>query len=162
VQPFVVETDKGVPYAIRPVDATLSANDQRLINFALDQFIINTRTVLGDPKAEGMLLDKAYAYAADGALDTLQSWFSQNNPYETAKKQTVSVNIVDAMPLSKNTWQIIWDETTHANGGGSPPTTTRWMANVSYRIGEVNPKFINQNPFGLYVTDVSWSKSQQN
>ncbi len=160
VEPFVVETNKGMPYAIRPVDATMSANDQRLVNFAVDQFVINTRTVLSDPKAEGAMLDKAYAYAADEALSMLQDYFANHDPYKTAQQYTVSVNIVNAMPLSKNTWQVTWDETQHF-ASDQQPVTTRWMANVTYRMGAINPDFVEQNPFGLYITHLSWSKTQQ-
>ena len=161
VEPFVVETHQGAPIAIRALNGTMAAQDQRLINFALDQFILNTRTVLSDAKAQATILDNAYAYAADGALQTLSEWFKTHNPYDIAKRQTVSVNIINAMPLSQNTWQLMWDETVKDNGEETAPLTTRWMANVTYRMGEVNPKFMNQNPFGLYVTSVTWSKSQQ-
>ncbi len=48
VQPFVVETHEGMPYAIAPMQGT-SIHDQRLINFAINQFILNARTVVQDP-----------------------------------------------------------------------------------------------------------------
>ncbi len=160
VEPFAVETNKGMPYAIKPINVTMSANDQRLVNFAIDQFIINTRTIMSDPKGEGLMLDKAYAYAADEALSMLQEYFANTDPYKIAQKYTVSVNIVNAMPLSKNTWQITWDETQHFIGD-EPSVTTRWMANVTYRMGDINPDFVDQNPFGLYITKLSWSKTQQ-
>ena len=161
VQPFVVETNQGMPYAMVAMQS-LSPRDQKLINFAVNQFIINTRTVLSDPKAEELLLNKAYAYSADEALQTLQDYFAQNNPFTRAQKYTISVNIVDAMPLSKNTWQITWDETQRFINSDQPPVTTRWMANLAYKFGEVNPKFMNDNPFGLYITQLSWSKNQMN
>jgi type IV secretory pathway TrbF-like protein len=159
VEPFVVETNEGMPYAIKAMNPT-SLQDEKIINFAINQFIINTRTVLSDPKAEELLLTKSYAYGADSALETLQDYFEKNNPYQIAQKYTVSVNIINAMPLSDHTWQVTWDEIQHFQSNSEPSVTTRWMANVSYKLGEVNPKFMNDNPFGLYMTDITWSQSQ--
>jgi type IV secretory pathway TrbF-like protein len=45
VQPFVVETTNGMPYAVKSMQA-LSIRDQRLINFAINQFIVNARTII--------------------------------------------------------------------------------------------------------------------
>ncbi len=160
VEPFVVETSQGMPYAVKPMQSSLSANDQRLVNFAINQFIINTRSVLSDSNAESTLLNKSYAYAADQALQTLTAYFAKNNPYDISKKYTVSVNIVNAMPLSKNTWQVTWDETQNFQDSETPSITQRWMADVTYHFGDINKAFINENPFGLYVTKISWSQSQ--
>ena len=51
VQPFIVETNNGMPYAIKPMES-ISAQDQRLINFAVNQFIVNARTIVSDAQAE--------------------------------------------------------------------------------------------------------------
>ena len=160
VQPFVVETSQGMPYAIKALQPSMSSTDQRLINFAINQFIVNTRSVLSDESAQAALLNKSYAYAAEDALQTLRDYFSRNNPYDVAKKYTVSVAIINAMPLSPHTWQITWDETQHFQDSTTPPVTQRWMADVTYQFGEINKAFINDNPFGLYVVKISWSQSQ--
>ena len=82
VEPFVVETSQGMPYAVKPMQSSMSSNDQRLVNFAINQFIINTRSVLSDASAEAALLNRSYAYAANDALQTLRDYFANNNPYE--------------------------------------------------------------------------------
>lgn len=156
VQPFVVETHDGIPYAIAPMPS-LSRHDQRLINFALNQFIIHARTVVNDPVAEKALLDQVYAYAANQTLSTLQVYYQQHNPFELAAEATVTVAIVNVLPLSRDTWQITWDETRHATVGGQTLEVTRWMANLTVQWGDVNPHRITQNPFGLYITQLRWS-----
>lgn len=159
IKPYVVETNNGIPYAIKKIDE-LSTKDQLLINYAVNQFISNAKTILNDTTAEKNLLDKVYAYSAENTLGFLQDFYAKNNPFELAGTQTTTVNIINSMPLSKNTWQVIWDETKRSAKGDKVLSISRWMANITYKFGDVNPKFINENPFGIYITDIIWSQSQ--
>lgn len=159
VQPFVVETNNGMPYAIKPMES-ISAQDQRLINFAVNQFIVNARTIVSDAEAEKALLNKVYAFSANNTLGFLHDYYQENNPFNLAAQYTVTVNIVNSLPISHDTWQITWDETRRSTNGDNVLGVTRWMANVTYKFGDVNPRFITDNPFGLYVTQISWSQSQ--
>lgn len=156
VQPFVVETHEGMPYAIVPMHST-SLNDQRLINFAINQFILNARTIVQDSLAQKALLDKVYAYAANQTLPFLHDYYQTHQPFEMAQQGTVSVSIVSSLPLSSHLWQVMWDETVHHNGDGNNTQTTRWVANVTVQFGEINPHFLNANPFGLYITQLTWT-----
>lgn len=161
VVPFVVETHSGMPYALRPM-TQISEKDQRLINFAMNQFIVNARTILADTEAEKMLLNQVYAYSADNTLPFLHEYYTYHNPFTLAEEATTSVQIINSMPLSRDTWQVTWEETQRNNTSGAVLGVTRWMANLSFRLGDVNPHFINENPFGLYITQVTWSQSQSN
>jgi type IV secretory pathway TrbF-like protein len=157
VQPFVVETNNGMPYAVQPL-SSISLHDEKLINFASNQFIMNARTILNDAAAQKSILDKVYAYAADEAIAYLHDYYQQNNPLELNQKYTVSIDIINSMPLGNNSCQVIWDETKR-DQSGSLINKTRWMANLTYQFGQVNSKFMNDNPFGFYVTQLSWSQS---
>ncbi|MDX2165081.1 MAG: type IV secretion system protein [Gammaproteobacteria bacterium] len=157
IQPFVIDTNNGMPYAMQPLSST-SIHNEKIVNFVANQFIINSRTILSDPEAEKEILNKVYAYAGDSAIKTLHDYYQQYNPLENAQKYKVDVNIVNSMPLGKNTWQVVWDETKRANDG-SEESKTRWMADLTYQFGQVNSRFINDNPFGLYITTITWSQS---
>lgn len=159
IQPFVVETHDGVPYAMKPMKS-ISAQDQRLIGFALNQFIINARSILSDVEAEKSTLNKVYAFSSGPTLQFLHDHYQNQDPFEQAEKQTVSINIIHTLPVSKNTWQITWDEVSHARDSGQLLEMTRWVAQVTYQLGEVNPKFINENPFGIYISNINWSQSK--
>lgn len=164
VQPFIVETNKGIPVSIKPL-ASLSAvspKDRMIINYAVNQFIINARTIIKDGDAEKELLNRVYAYSADNTIPYLHDYFQKNNPFELAAEYSVAVDIVNSFPISNDTWQVIWDETKRSSNTGIVLSTNRWIANVSYKFSDVNTKFINDNPFGLYVSQVSWSKNQVN
>jgi len=159
VEPFVVETNQGMPYALHPLKP-MSSDDTRLVNYAINQFITNVRTVIADPKAQEKLVDRAYAFSADNALDYLKAYYRTNDPY--AGDYTRSIQIVNAQQLSSHTWQVTWDETTTYTNTTKSPTTKRWQANVTYQFYTVNPDFVNENPFGLYITDLSWAADQTN
>jgi type IV secretory pathway TrbF-like protein len=158
IQPFVVETNNGMPYAVKPMVA-LSSQDQKLINFAVNQFIINARTVISDGEAEKTLLNKLYAYSANNTIPFLHDYYESNNPFNRAAQYTVTVSIVNSLPIGKDSWQITWDETKHSSHG-DVLEKTRWVANLKYQFGDVNPHFMTENPFGLYITDISWAQNQ--
>lgn len=159
IQPFVVETHDGVPYVMKPMKA-ISDQDQRLISFALNQFIINSRSILGDFDAEKTTLNKVYAFSSGSTLQFLHDFYQKRDPFLQAEKETVSVNIINTLPVSKNTWQITWDEVKHSCDSGQLIETSRWIAQLTYQLGEVNPKFINENPFGIYISRITWSQSK--
>jgi type IV secretion system protein VirB5 len=158
VKPFVIQSNQTMPYYLQTVEE-ISQNDQRLINFALNQFIINARTVVRDHEAQKNLVNKVYAYAADRTLPYLTDFYQKNNPLEQSTEITVSVSILNALPLSKDTWQIVWEENKRHAENGTLISTHRWMANVTYAFGEVQEKFLHDNPFGLYITDLTWSEN---
>lgn len=159
VQPFVVETHDGMPYAIQPMKA-ISAHDQTLINFVMNQFIIHAKTIEADAEAEKALLNQVYAYSADDTLDFLAQFYQKNDPFALAAHYTVTVRIVHAMPTRPDTWQITWDETQSDASSGVVLSTTRWIGYLTYTLGEVNSQWMNDNPFGLYITHVSWAPTQ--
>lgn len=159
IQPFVVETNQGMPYTLQKVDA-IPMHDEKLINYAMNQFIINARTVINDNEAQKTFLNKLYAYSAENTLTFLHDYYQQNSPFARALKNTVTVSIVSSLPISKNTWQITWDEIAHASKTGTTLGTTRWVANMNYKFGKINTDFITDNPFGIYITNVTWAPSQ--
>jgi type IV secretion system protein TrbF len=157
IQPFVVETTQGMPYAIKPVNA-VSMNDSRLVNYALNQFIMNVRTVLKDTEAEKNILINAYAFSAKQAKTFLHEYFLEHDPFKTAAQYTVSVQIVNSLPISKNTWQISWDES-RRDSSGKLIDKTRWLAQLHYETGAINSRFVTENPFGIYITEMTWSEN---
>ena len=159
IKPYVVETNQGVPYAVRPVTG-ISPKDQLLINYAVNQFVINAKSVIADTAAEKSLLDRVYAYSSGNTINFLQDFYAKNNPFNLAGSSTISVSIVNALPVSANTWQVIWEETKRSVNGGSVIGVSRWVGHFTYQLADVNPEHINDNPFGIYITNVSWSQSQ--
>jgi type IV secretion system protein VirB5 len=159
IEPFVVETNKGMPYAIVKPVAAMSAEDPRLVNYAINQFVINAKTIVNDTDAERSLLNKAYAFSADNTIGFLHEYYQKNNPFTLAAQTTVSVAIVNAMAISRNIWQVTWDETAR-DPAGNVIKVSRWMGNFTYRFGDPDPQFMTDNPFGLYISQATWAESR--
>lgn len=159
IQPYVVETNQGVPYAVKAVTG-ISDKDQILINYAINQFVINAKTIIADTTAEKALLDNVYAFSAGSTYGFLQDFYAKQNPFDLAGSFTVSVNIINSLAVGNNTWQVIWEETKHDVNSGNVIETTKWVGHFTYQYGQVNPKTITKNPFGIYVTNLTWSQSQ--
>ena len=159
VQPFIVETHEGRPYAMQTM-SSLSVDDSRLINFVLNEFIVNAKTVIDSTESEQALLRKVYAFSEGDTVHFLAQFYQKNNPFLRAEQGNVAVHIVHAMPTGKQTWQLTWEETTSDTISGAVLGKSRWIGYVEYALGEVNPDHIQDNPFGLYITHVSWSETQ--
>lgn len=159
IQPYVVETNQGIPYSIKAVTG-ISDKDQLLINYAINQFVINAKTIIADTTAEKALLDNVYAFSAGNTYGFLQDFYAKHNPYDIAGSYTITVNIINSLPVGNNTWQVIWEETKHNISSGEVMETTKWVGHFTYQFGQVNPKTITKNPFGIYVTSLTWSQSQ--
>ena len=159
VEPFVVEMSDGMPIAIKDMSEG-DPNDGRIILFALEQFIVNARSIVGDDTAEKAMLAKTYAYASDEAVTFLNEYYKENDPFDIAASDTTSVDIVNTLKMGDNTYQITWDETERNNINGAIINKTRWIGNVTYHMGDVDKRFVKDNPFGLYVSQLSWSQNK--
>jgi type IV secretion system protein TrbF len=159
VQPFIVEVNEGIPIAIKSMSEG-DPNDKRIILFALEQFIINARTVLSDDTAEKATLAKVYAYSSDNAVVFLDDYYKENDPFVAASTHTTSVDIVNTLKVGDNTYQITWDETLRDRSTGTVMDKLRYIGDVTYKMGEVDKRFMKDNPFGLYVSQLSWSQNK--
>lgn len=159
IKPFIVETNRGMPYAIS-VLKNVSNTDPRIINFAANQYIINARSIIHDTTAEKNLLNKVYAYSADQTIPFLEDYYQKNDPFRLSAQYTVSVQIINSFPLSPHTWQVTWDETQRSTLDHQVLKVTRWVAQLTHQFGKINPNFLNDNPFGLYITHITWSQNE--
>lgn len=159
IKPYLIATNQGMPLAIQEANPT-TLKDQRVVNYFMNSFIYNTRTILADGNAENNLLEHAKAAVANNALNYLVNYYKDNNPALIAANYTTIVKVINSQPLSDNTWQVIWDEVKYDAVTGNKLETSRWTGTLNYVIDEVNSKLINYNPFGIYITNISWAQNQ--
>ncbi len=159
IKPFVVELSRGMPIGIaKPLEQLPSAD--KLIQYSINEFITSARTILGDAQAEKSLLDKTYAFSANDTLNFLRDYYTHHNPFEKAETATVSVVILNSLKIGANTWQVTWDEVEKSRNGGAICQTSRYLGTLTLLQSAPNAKFLTTNPFGIYVTALSWSKIQ--
>ncbi|ETX01006.1 MAG: hypothetical protein ETSY1_09150 [Candidatus Entotheonella factor] len=158
--PYVVEIDKlgriraaNVAERARPVEV-------RFQKALLADFIESLRNVMVDGQVQRDRIYQAYAMLrqGDAATGMVNGHFKRHNPFERAKTETVTVQVETILPLTDKTWQIEWREIVR-DRSGVEIATEPWKATASVVI--VPPRdeaSILQNPVGLYVTHLSWSK----
>jgi type IV secretory pathway TrbF-like protein len=159
IKPVVVELNRGIPIRVAPITDTLPEGE-KLIQFAITQFIIHARTVVSDTEAEKLLLDQTYAFSAEDTLRFLRDYYTHQNPFERASHCSVQVIILNTLKIGAKTWQVTWDEMESSKGGEGVTSQSRFLATLTAEQSEPNPTYLNDNPFGIYVTHLSWAKIQ--
>jgi len=162
VVPYVVETDKlGDALAISRADIAPPA-DPRLIRAQLARWAEDVRSVYIDVAAERRVITEAYTMLDRNgpAAQSLNDWFSQNDPFQRAKAELVGVQVQSVLPLSGNTWRVEWREEKRGRDG-MLQSQLQWQATVTVTINPpTNDAAILVNPTGLYVESFSWSQRQ--
>ena len=155
IEPFVVGLDKmGNPVAMAQ-PAGGSAVSQRIIEAQVANWIWTARTVIPDGMAQKALIAKVYAMAGTGAASYLNTYYAAHPPFGDF---TVNVTITSVLPVSKDTWQIGWDELRYV--GGQPKPVEHWRANVTTGVDPKladSPQVMLDNPLGLFIKNVTWT-----
>jgi type IV secretion system protein VirB5 len=160
VVPYVVAVDK-LGYALaagaaKREDEALAAD--KVVRYHLAAFIRGARSVIADPVALKRTLDQVYAYARGPAVSVLDGYYRASNPFEQAKKTTVSVDVQSLLLLSERTWQVRWTEMSRSLDG-SLAGRTAWEAVLTVEtIPPASDEAMLANPTGLYVVGLSWTR----
>lgn len=103
----------------------------------------------------------AYHFLSSRASIKLNTHFQQEKPTEKLGKQTVTVTITEAHPISKHTFQIGWTETT-TNIEGNEISKKDYDGVFTTTIKQPKTqKQILQNPLGIYVTDFNVTEKEK-
>ncbi len=156
IKPYVVAIDKmGNPVAMAQ-PAAGGAVDQRIIAAQVSNWIWNARTVIPDPAAQKTLINRVYAMADSDTAGYLNGYYSKHPPFGDF---TVNVSITSVLPVSKDTWQVGWDEQRVISG--QPQAIEHWKANITTGLDKKlaeNPQVMLDNPLGLFVKNVTWTQ----
>ena len=157
--PYVVEVDAlGAATAVKPVEAAGRPTDERIVRYQLAAFVRGTRAVMTDRAAMKRGLDQVYAYARGSARAFLDDHYRANNPFEIAKTYTVLPSVSSLLPLSERSWQVRWSEEQRGLDGTLLGKST-WEAVLAVEtVAPTTADVIQANPFGLYVTEIRWTK----
>ncbi len=157
--PYVVEVDAlGAATAVKSAEASTRPTDDRIVRYQLVAFIRGVRTVITDRAAMKRTLDQVYAYARGPARMFLDDHYRANNPFEVAKTSTVVPAVSSLLPLSDRSWQVRWSEEQRGLDGVLLGRS-QWEAVLSVEtVPPTTADAIQANPFGLYVTEIRWTK----
>jgi type IV secretion system protein TrbF len=157
--PYVVEVDSlGAAVAVKPADAAGRPTDERIVRYQLAAFIRGARTVMTDRTAMKRSFEQVYAYARGPARVFLDDHYRTNNPFETAKTYTVSAAVTSLLQVSDRSWQVRWSEEQRSLDGALLGRSN-WEAVLTVEMAPpTTADAIQANPFGLYVTEIRWTK----
>lgn len=165
--PLVFQQDRGgntlsVTRADKIADAQV--DDYRA---ATAMFIENIRMVSADADLQRKAVWQVYALlsAHDPATRKANEYLNgkkEANPFNRAAIETVHVEIHSVLQLSKESWQVDWDETVRHRDGVMKGEMTHWRAIVNLYQNEPTTDTTNiealRNPHFIFVRDFNWSR----
>lgn len=164
VVPYAVEINgHGEVARVQRADVFRSP-DANQIRASLRDWVLGARTVYTDPAAMKNLIDQTYAETLpdSAAYQQLAEYHRTNNPYQRAASETVSVDVRSAVPVSENSWQVEWTETTR-QPSGKEIGSEEWQATFTIAISPpTDEQQVMLNPKGVYVRQFSWTRRLQN
>ena len=132
-----------------------------MVKSLLARFVSDLRQVVTDGVAQKQAIDRVFSMIATGTRGRgyVADFYRANLPYTRAEKEIVSVEIISVLPISEQTYQIEWEETSR-NINGEVQSRTRWKAAAT--IATNPPKdepTIRSNPIGVYIVDLNWTQT---
>ena len=159
VVPYVIEVDQlGKAVGVqRATEAT--AIPKRVIQAEIANCIVNWRTVTADLSLQERMIKKLSAFVTGSAKGTIRGWYEVNSPYVRGRDILVDIKLKGIpLPVSKESWRVEWEETIR-NHAGVALKSSLYEATVSIRITPATTEAtIMQNPAGMHITALSWSK----
>ena len=160
--PYVIQVDRlGEAVAVGPAQLAAPA-DPRVVRATLASFVSCIRLVTPDVELERKAVFTAYAMVKtkDPAAVKLNEWFQgskESDPFERAKKVTVSTDINSVLPISQNSWQVDWQETTRDRDGAlmGGPRHLRAVLEIYVLPPSTHTleSELERNPLGIFVRD---------
>lgn len=158
--PYVVEVDKlGSLSAVGLADRA-GPIDQRIVKAYVTRFIEDARGITADTVAQKAAINRVYSMIAQGTsgLTKLNEFYKENSPFVRTESETVSVEITSVLPITDQTWQCEWQETTR-NLQGQIKAKAHWKASIALAFNPpTDEKQILLNPLGMYVVDINWAQ----
>ena len=157
--PYVVEVDAlGAASAVKPAEVAGRTTDERIVRYQLAAFMRGARAVMTDRAVMKRNLEQVYAYTRGPARTFLDDHYRANNPFEIAKTSTVLPALISLLQLSDRSWQVRWSEEQRGLDG-TLLGKSNWEAVLAVEtVPPATADAIQANPFGLYVTEIRWTK----
>lgn len=159
VVPYVVEVNReGLVQAVGPAPQTMYVPSKAVLQYFLSQFVTYVRSIPLDPVVAKNQWLAAYGYLRQSAANSLNEIARREQPLAKVGQETVAVQIKSVVPLSAETFQVRWEEST-CNQEGSPAGVKNMTGLFTVEIAPPSDeKTLKVNPLGLYIKHFSWSQ----
>lgn len=164
VVPHVIEIDRLGRATYRGavgMDGAEYTPSEAVIKYHLRRFLEDTRMISSDLAVlkEGWL--DAYRLVTPRGARMLSAFVErpENDPFRRAEEVRVTIELLSAVRVSSDTWQLDWRETTFDKNGtpSDSPAVWRGMFHVTLQRPKTEDEMA-KNPIGLYVDEFHWDK----
>jgi type IV secretory pathway TrbF-like protein len=161
--PYIVEVDNLGRARAMSEAREIPLNDERIIKAFVYQYIDMARSVISDPDSLRKNLTRVYQDSIKSVQSNfLDAYYKDNNPFDYAQnKGTRHVELLVFLKEAENTYSVEWREI-ERNYDNQVLGEAHYKALISVlQIPYSNEDQYRENPlnpFGLYVTSLSWSK----
>jgi type IV secretory pathway TrbF-like protein len=162
--PLVVQVDKlGAPTYVGPLDQ--AARDFKptgaSLQYHLRRFVDDTRSISSDAAVLKRNWLDAYKLVTPSGANQLNAFVHDANPFKRLDDEVrVSVQVNVTVPLSHDTWQVDWTETTW-DQNGNPTASSIWRGNFRILLREPeSEEDLAANPLGLFIDEFHWARLQ--
>ncbi|MGK9046734.1 conjugal transfer protein TrbF [Stutzerimonas chloritidismutans] len=157
VIPYVVEVDSSGQVRAVGEAATDYQPGDALIAQHLARFITQIRALPIDPIVVRSNWLGAYQLTTNRGATTLNEFARENDPFSRIGKESITVEITSVVRASENSFQVRWTERRYVDGGSAG--TERWTAVLTVVLKSPrSEEKLRQNPLGIYVDNLSWSR----
>lgn len=157
IVPWVVQIDKiGEAQAVGPAFADYKPTDPQ-IAWHLARFIEQVRAIPADPVIVRQSWLRAYEFTTDRGAAALNDYARVNDPFAKVGKRQIAVEVSSVIRASQDSFRVAWLERTYENG--QLAVIERWTAIVTIALQPPrDAERLKQNPLGIYVNAINWSK----
>lgn len=125
--------------------------------YFITQVITMMRSLSLDPVVTKQNLLNVYYYLTQGSSQKLNAALRESNPLESLGKKTITVEITDINPISSNSFQVGWTETS-VDVSGQQLGQQRFSGVFTISVhAPRSQKEILINPLGIYIVDFNIS-----
>ena len=157
VVPWVVQVDNlGQAQTVAPADADYRPTDPQ-IAFHLGRFVEQVRAIPADPVIVRQNWLRAYDFTTDRGALALNDYARANDPFANVGRGQVAVEVSSVIRASPDSFRVAWIERHYQDG--SLTATERWSAILTVVVQPPRtPDALRQNPLGVFVNALNWSK----
>jgi type IV secretion system protein TrbF len=161
VVPFVVAVDSLHRAVGMGLATETSIADPHMIQAQLQQYVVDARSISSDPYILKSHLEQVFDWTLPQcqARGFLVDYIRTLDPFSVAKANTVEVDVRNVNAISPQSFEVDWVETKRDNLGALV-SKDEWKGVFQVALYAAKDEaHAAQNPLGIYITDISWSKS---
>jgi type IV secretion system protein VirB5 len=155
--PWVIEVSpEGQAISRGPADATLTPTDAQ-ISWHLRRFIEQVRSIPADPVVLRQNWLGAYAFTTERGAQALNAHARAEDPFARIATTQVTVEVSSVIRASPDSFRLSWIERSFE--AGALARTERWSAILTLTLSPPrDAERLMQNPLGIYVHALNWSR----